>query len=443
MGAKAVETASSRDEILEAVALFAREHVLSKSEFRPGESHVPVSGRVLRPHDIAALVDASLDGWLTSGPRTELFERQIARRLGVRSALMVNSGSSANLLAVSALTSPLLGSRKLIEGDEVITPALGFPTTLNPILQNGLRPVLVDVQLGTYAPQVEEIEAAIGPRTRAVIAAHTLGNPYDADSLAKLCKARGIWLIEDNCDALGSTLNGAPTGSFGDLSTLSFYPAHHITTGEGGMVAFNSPKLRRPLESFRDWGRACYCPPGEDDTCNKRFGWRLGDLPDGYDHKYIYSHIGYNLKSTDIQASLGSSQLACLDEFIKARRDNFAFYSDALAHRDELLLPQATPGSNPSWFGFPMLLRSEFSRSREDFVRFLTARNIGTRLLFGGNLAKQPAYRDVAFRLASDLRGSDEAMNQGFWIGTFPGLTRDMTTYVAKSIEDFLDGAAK
>ena len=402
-----------------------------------------MSGRVLHPRDIASLVDASLDGWLTSGPRTDEFEREVARRLGVRAALMVNSGSSANLLAVSALTSPLLGGRRLMEGDEVITPALGFPTTLNPILQNGLRPVLVDVELGTYAPQIDEVEAAIGPKTRAIIAAHTLGNPYDAESLSKLCRERGIWLIEDNCDALGSTLNGKPTGSFGDMSTLSFYPAHHITTGEGGMVAFNSPKLRRPLESFRDWGRACYCPPGEDDTCNKRFGWKLGGLPDGYDHKYTYSHIGYNLKSTDIQASLGSSQLKSLDGFITARRENFAFYSEALAHRDELLLPRATPGSNPSWFGFPILLRSEFHRSREDLVRFLTARNIGTRLLFGGNLARQPAYRDVEFRLASDLRGADEAMHRGFWIGTFPGLTPEMTAFVVESIEDFLDGRTK
>lgn len=436
-----METESARDGILESVAVFAREHTTSREDFRPGESHVPVSGRVLQPRDLVALVDASLDGWLTSGPRTELFERQIAKRLGVRSALMVNSGSSANLLAISALTSPLLGSRRLVEGDEVITPALGFPTTLNPILQNHLKPVLVDVEVGTYAPRVAEIEAAIGPRTRAIIAAHTLGNPYDADTLGKLCKERGIWLIEDNCDALGSTLNGKPTGSFGDASTLSFYPAHHITTGEGGMVAFDSPKLRRPLESFRDWGRACYCPPGEDDTCSKRYGWKLGDLPEGYDHKYTYSHIGYNLKSTDIQASLGSSQLESLDEFIKARRENFAFYLGALAHRDELLLPRATPGSNPSWFGFPILLDSDFPRSREDFVRFLAGRNIGTRLLFAGNLARQPAYREVEFRFASDLKGADEAMHQAFWIGTFPGLTPAMTMYVTESIEDFLDGA--
>jgi CDP-6-deoxy-D-xylo-4-hexulose-3-dehydrase len=434
-----VNEPATRATVQSEVERYAQRALGNSEDFVPGQTHVPVSGRTLAPQDFVALVEACLDGWLTAGPRTETFERQIAQRLGVRSGLMVNSGSSANLVAVSALTSPLLGSRRLRPGDEVITPALGFPTTLNPIIQNGLQPVLVDVDLGTYAMKVQEVRDAIGPKTRAIIAAHTLGNPFEADVIRDICRERDMWLIEDNCDALGSTLHGRPTGSFGDMSTLSFYPAHHITTGEGGMVAFNSPKLRRPLESFRDWGRACYCPPGEDDTCGRRFDWQLGGLPAGYDHKYIYSHIGYNLKSTDIQASLGSSQLQRLDFFGEMRKRNFRYYMDGLEDRPELLLPRATEGSDPSWFGFPILVRPESGIKRRDLIQFLDERNIGTRLLFGGDLRRQPAYADVEFRLASDLGGADQAMKHGFWIGTFPGLTDEMKAFVVETILEFLE----
>jgi len=432
---------STRSRILEAVQSFGLSRIAETPGFRPGVSHVPVSGRVLSPEDYVALVAASLDGWLTSGPYTEQFERGLAKFVGVRSAVMVNSGSSANLLAIAALTSPLLGRRRLVPGDEVITPALGFPTTISPIVQNGLRPVLIDIELGTYSLSVGELESAIGPRTRAIFAAHTLGNPFDIDAVKKLCEKHGLWLVEDACDALGSTYKGQSVGSFGDLATLSFYPAHHITTGEGGAVLYSSQRLQRPIESFRDWGRSCYCPPGVDNTCGRRFDWKFHTLPEGYDHKYVYSHIGYNLKATDIQASLGLSQLGRILDVGNRRRSNFERYMKHLKGRGEILLPEPTRSSEPSWFGFPIYLRPESGLARRDLIRLLEARNVGSRLLFAGNIARQPGYQNVEFRFASELRNSDLAMENALWIGVFPGLTDEMIDYVAGCIIDFLDGA--
>ena len=427
-----------RQEILARV----RDYVLANAglpAFVPGETPVPVSGKVLDPDDFAALVDASLDGWLTAGRFTQDFERELARYVGARSAVFVNSGSSANLLALSALTSPKLGERALVPGDEVLTVAMSFPTTINPILQNRLKPVVVDVDLGTYDAAPDLLRAAVGPRTRAIMLAHTLGNPFDLDTVLQLCDEHGLWLVEDSCDALGSTYRGKRTGSFGDTATVSFYPAHHITTGEGGAVFVKSPLVRKQVESFRDWGRDCYCETGHDNTCLKRFEWQLGDLPHGYDHKYVYSHVGYNLKATDMQAALGGSQLAKIDRFVDRRRENFAQLSKRLEGVDGLLLPQPTPHSEPAWFGFPITLAEEVGREREELLRFLASRNIGTRLMFGGNILKQPAYRDVDFRVVSDLSNTDIVMRRTFWVGVYPGLTEQMLDYVADSLIEFLE----
>jgi CDP-6-deoxy-D-xylo-4-hexulose-3-dehydrase len=408
-------------------------------DFVPGKTSIPVSGKVIDGDDIANIVDSALDGWLTSGRFTEEFQRELARFIGVRNALFVNSGSSANLVALSALTSPKLGAKALKPGDEVLTVAMGFPTTVNPIIQNGLKPVLVDVELQTYDAISDRLKEAVGPKTRAIMMAHTLGNPFNLDLVKKLCSDHNLWLIEDSCDALGSTYEGQRTGSFGDLATISFYPAHHITTGEGGAVLVKSPLVSRQVESFRDWGRDCYCETGKDNTCQKRFEWKLGDLPEGYDHKYTYSHIGYNLKATDMQAALGLSQLKKLELFIQRRRENFDYLYRGLSEFDSLLLPKATPKSEPSWFGFPITIRPDSGINREALLRYLDERKIGTRLMFAGNIVRQPAYKNVEFRIVGDLKNSDTVMNQTFWIGVYPGLTTPMLDYVIESIGEFND----
>lgn len=432
-----MDTTVTREHILAQVRQFAAKE-LEKPEFRAGVDVVPVSGKVLDPNDFAALVDASLDGWLTAGRFHVDFERALAKYVGARSALFVNSGSSANLVALSGLTSPKLGKRALQPGDEVISVAAGFPTTVNPIIQNGLRPVLVDIELGTYDAVPEMLRAAVSSKTKAIMMAHTLGNPFDLDTVRELCDQHGLWLIEDSCDALGSTYDGQRTGSFGDTATASFYPAHHITTGEGGAVFVKSPLVRKQVESFRDWGRDCYCETGHDDTCHKRFDWQLGDLPKGYDHKYIYSHIGYNLKATDMQAALGLSQLNKLDQYSDARKANFKYLHAKLSGTEGVILPKATPKSDPSWFGFPITLDPSHGISRQALLRFLDERKIGTRLLFAGNLTKQPAYRNVDFKIVGDLTNTDIVMNNTFWVGTYPGLTPTMLDFIADSLVEFL-----
>jgi CDP-6-deoxy-D-xylo-4-hexulose-3-dehydrase len=427
----------TREQILDLVKDYAAEKLAGR-DFVPGETPVPVSGKVLDPADFSAVVDATLDGWFTAGRWHSDFEEKLAGYVGARSALFVNSGSSANLVALSGLTSPKLGRRALQKGDEVLTVAAGFPTTVNPIIQNGLRPVVVDVELGTYDAIADRLREAIGPKTRAIMMAHTRGNPVNLDVVQELCKEHRLWLVEDSCDALGSTYRGQRTGSFGDTATVSFYPAHHITTGEGGAVFVKSPLVRKQVESFRDWGRDCYCETGQDNTCGKRFGWQLGDLPLGYDHKYTYSHIGYNLKATDMQAALGVSQLDKIDGFVEARKENFRYLTSRLEGTEGLILPVATPNSDPSWFGYPITLDPEHPADREELMQFLEERKIGTRLIFAGNLTKQPAYRDVDFRVVGDLTNTDIVMNRSFWIGTYPGLTKPMLDFVADSILEFM-----
>ena len=426
-----------RASILKEVSRFAQVQ-LEKPAFIRGESAVPVSGKVLFPADYEALVDASLDGWLTAGRFHDSFQRALSKYVGARNAIFVNSGSSANLVALSALTSPKLGKKRLLPGDEVITVAAGFPTTVNPIIQNGLRPVVVDIELGTYDAISEQLKEAVGPKTRAIMMAHTLGNPFDLDTVRALCKEHGLWLVEDACDSLGSTYDGQKTGSFGDTATLSFYPAHHITTGEGGAVFVKSPLVRKQVESFRDWGRDCYCETGHDNTCHKRFEWQLGDLPLGYDHKYIYSHIGYNLKATDMQAALGLSQLKNIDAFTQARKGNFKQLYKQLEGVEGLILPKATLKSDPSWFGFPITIDPESSISRQGLLQFLDSRKIGTRLLFAGNLLKQPAYKGVDFRVVGNLKNTDIVMNNTFWVGTYPGLTPEMIDFITESITEYV-----
>lgn len=428
----------SRTAILSDVRKFAAEQLRPKP-FIPGETSVPVSGKILDSEDIAALVDSSLEGWLTAGHFHEEFERALAHYVGVRNALFVNSGSSANLVALSALTSPKLGKRALKPGDEVITVAAGFPTTVNPIIQNRLIPVFVDIQIGTYDAVMDQVREAIGPKTRAIMMAHTLGNPFNIDEVLALCSEHDLWLIEDSCDALGSTYKGRKTGSFGHTATVSFYPAHHITTGEGGAVFVNSPLVKKQVESFRDWGRDCYCATGKDNTCHKRFEWQLGDLPKGYDHKYIYSHIGYNLKATDMQAALGLSQMKKLDRFVTARRSNFNFLKSRLKGIDAFIMPEPTANSDPSWFGFPVTIKPESSIDRTGLLRYLDERKIGTRLLFAGNLLKQPAYRSIEHRVIGDLRNSDLVLNNTFWLGVYPGLDETMLSYVTEVIHDFVE----
>lgn len=431
-----------RKEILALTSRYA-DQLLATKQFIPGEDPVPVSGKVLTSEDFSSLVDSSLDGWLTAGRFTVDFERQLAQFVGARSALFVNSGSSANLVALSGLTSKKLGDRALKPGDEVLTVAMGFPTTVNPIIQNGLRPVVVDVDLDTLDANSARLEEAISPKTKAIMMAHTLGNPFDLDTVQRLCKENNLWLIEDSCDALGSTYRGQRTGSFGDTATLSFYPAHHITTGEGGAVFVKSPLVKKQVESFRDWGRDCYCETGKDNTCAKRYGWKLGDLPEGYDHKYTYSHIGYNLKSTDMQAALGITQLAKVELFIQKRKENYEYLRKHLSKVEGLSIAVATEHSDPSWFGCPITLDPSHPVNREDLLRFLDSRKIGTRLVFAGNITKQPAYKDVDFRVVGDLTNTDIVMTRSFWVGVYPGLTTPMLDYVIESISDFMSGKAK
>lgn len=427
-----------RQNILELVRDYATAKE-ARTPFVPGQTPVPPAGRVLDAGSYVALVDAALDGWLTTGRFNDEFERLIAQRIGVKRALTTNSGSSANLLALSALTSPLLGERTLKPGDEVITAAAGFPTTINPILQNGLVPVFVDSELPTYNPTPQAIEAAIGPRTRAIMLAHALGNPFDAAALRRIADEHGLWLIEDCCDAFGSLLHGQSVGRFGHLGTLSFYPAHHITTGEGGAIFTDDPLLARIVESFRDWGRDCYCAPGKENTCGKRFDWQLGDLPCGYDHKYIYAHAGYNLKMTDMQAALGVAQMPRLDEFIAARRTNFAHLTEKLSACEEfLVLPEATADSMPAWFGYLITLRENAPCNRVDLLRYLDQHKIGTRLLFAGNVTRQPYMKGRAFRISGDLTTANAITERSFWIGVYPRLTPKMLDYAADRISEFL-----
>ena len=412
--------------------LFSKRH--SAKPFEPGKSEIKVTGKFFDFEEIRAAIEASIDFWLTAGPETEKFESNLAKRIGMRHAFMVNSGSSANLLALTALTSKKLGDRRLMPGDEVITVAAGFPTTVAPIIQNNLIPVYIDVDIPTYVANTESIASAIGPKTKAIMMAHTLGNPFNLKVVSELAKKHNLWVIEDNCDALGGTYQGQNLGSFGDLSTLSFYPAHHITTGEGGAVLTKKAILKPIIESFRDWGRDCWCAPGKDNTCLKRYEWQLGELPEGYDHKYTYSHIGYNLKSGDIQAAIGNVQLNRLDWFIEKRRENWKYLRTALTHLEEfLILPEPTVDSNPSWFGFAITVREESPISRDTLVRLLNERNIGTRLLFGGNLLRQPAFIDTPRRVHRSLINSDTVMKSTFWIGVWPGLEVSMLEYVVSS----------
>lgn len=430
---------SLRRQILDLTERYA-DIFLESKPFIPGETAVPVSGKVLTGSDFKALIDSSLDGWLTAGRFTTQFEKELANFVGVRHALFVNSGSSANLVALSGLTSVKLGERALQFGDEVITVAMGFPTTVNPIIQNGLIPVFIDIDLNTLNVNPDLLEQAVSQKTRAVMLAHTLGNPFNLEVVEKLCDKYNLWLIEDSCDALGSTYNGKRTGSYGDIATVSFYPAHHITTGEGGAVFVKSPIVKKQIESFRDWGRDCYCETGKDNTCAKRFGWQLGDLPKGYDHKYIYSHIGYNLKATDMQAAIGISQLAKIDTFVSRRKLNFQYLYERLQGVEQISLCEATPNSDPAWFGFPITLKPDLKKNREDLLAFLNNRKIGTRLVFAGNMTKQPAYKNTNFKIIGDLKNSDVVMERSFWIGVYPGLSNEMLEYVSDSIKDFLAG---
>ncbi len=425
---------AERSALLDAVARYARKALAPKA-FIPGVTPVPPSGKVIGAPELTSMTDAVLDGWLTTGRFNEEFEQALATRLGVTHVLTTNSGSSSNLLAFSALTSPLLGERAIRPGDEVITVAAGFPTTVNPILQNGAVPVFVDVHLPTYNIDVSQLEAALSGRTRAVMIAHTLGNPFDLASVRAFCDAHQLWLIEDCCDALGSRYDDRQVGSFGDIGTLSFYPAHHITTGEGGAVFTSNATLKRALESFRDWGRDCYCAPGCDNTCGRRFCWKLGELPEGYDHKYTYSHLGYNLKMTDMQAACGVAQLKRLDDFVTARKQNFARLHERLqACSDFLLLPEATPNSSPAWFGFPITLRDNTGTTRNDLVGYLDEHKIGTRLLFGGNLTRQPYMLGRTFRTVGALPNTDHIMHNTFWVGVWPGLGDTQIDYIADTI---------
>jgi len=434
------ELAKLRDQILALSAQYA-ELAHGAKPFVAGTSAVPPSGKVIGAQEMRFLVDSCLDFWLTTGRFNAEFELQLAKATGTRRTLTTNSGSSANLLAITALTSHVLGDKALKPGDEVITCATGFPTTVNPIMQNGLIPVFLDVEMGTYNIDVARLESALSPRTRAIMIAHALGNPFDLDAVTTFVRKHDLFLIEDSCDALGATYRDKKVGTFGALGTLSFYPAHHITMGEGGAVLCNSTIFMRIVESIRDWGRDCYCDPGKDNTCKQRFGWKLGELPFGYDHKYIYSHLGYNLKITDMQAAVGLAQLQRLDGFVAARRRNWQYLRDGLRHlEDVFILPVATANSEPSWFGFCLTLRPDAPFDREDMLRFLNEeKKIGTRLLFGGNLLRQPYMKDRNFRVAGSLDNSDFVMNRTFWIGVYPGLTENHLDFVIETLTDYIN----
>lgn len=426
-----------RQEIANLVQQYA-DIVYAPKPFVAGTTPVPVSGKVIGAAELKNMVEASLDGWLTTGRFNTMFEERLAKYLGVKYLITVNSGSSANLVAFSTLTSPKLGNRAIKQGDEVIGVAAGFPTTVNPIIQFGAVPVFVDVDLATHNIDASKIEAAISLKTKAIMLAHSLGNPFNLDVVTTLCKKYNLWLVEDCCDALGATYNGQMVGTFGDIATLSFYPAHHITMGEGGAVFTNNAELKQIAESFRDWGRDCYCPPGKDNTCNKRFCWKLGNLPEGYDHKYTYSHLGYNLKISDMQAACALAQLDRVDEFIAARKANFAYLKNRLQTcADYLHLPEATPNSDPSWFGFPVVLKEGAGVKRVDLLNFLDQNKIGTRLLFAGNLTRQPYMIGRNYRISGELTHTDIVMNQTFWIGLYPGLNEEMLSFVVEKIEVF------
>jgi CDP-6-deoxy-D-xylo-4-hexulose-3-dehydrase len=430
-----------RNQISELVQQYA-DIAYAPKTFVPGQTAVPVSGKVIGANELKMMVDASLDGWLTTGRFNAMFEQRLAQFLGVKYLITVNSGSSANLVAFSTLTSSKLGDRAIKQGDEVIGVAAGFPTTVNPIIQFGAVPVFVDVDLATHNIDASKIEAAITSRTRAIMLAHSLGNPFNLDVVTALCRKYKLWLVEDCCDALGATYNGQKVGTFGDMGTLSFYPAHHITMGEGGAVFTNNAELKLIAESFRDWGRDCYCAPGKDNTCGKRFCWTKkdlgGDLPDGYDHKYTYSHLGYNMKISDMQAACALAQMDRVEEFIAKRRANFAYLKNRLASvADFLHLPEATPNSEPSWFGFPLIVRDSAGVKRADLINFLEENKIGTRLLFAGNLTKQPYMAGRNYRVSGELTNTDVVMNQTFWLGTFPALGQEQLDYIAGKLEEF------
>jgi CDP-4-dehydro-6-deoxyglucose reductase, E1 len=426
-------TTPERQAVLDAARAFHRAKPPRK--IVPGVDYIPVTGKVLDEDDLAQLIEASLDMWLTAGRFADQFEKEFAKFCGQKFALLVNSGSSANLVAFSALTSPRLGDRRIRAGDEVITVAAGFPTTVNPIIQNGCVPVFVDVLLGTYEIDISQLELARSEKTKAVMIAHTLGNTFNAKAVKEFCDKYGLWLVEDCCDAIGASIGDKPIGTFGDIATVSFYPAHHITMGEGGAVLTSNPILKLAAESFRDWGRDCWCPPGKDNTCKKRYDWQLGDLPKGYDHKYIYSHVGYNLKVSDMQAAIGCSQLKKLPGFIEKRRANFEYLMTKLQGLDDVLeLPRSAPDSKPSWFGFAITLKPNAKVTRNELVKKLESEKIGTRLLFGGNLLKQPAYREIKKRVIGDLKNTDRIMNDTFWVGVWPGLETEHLDYTAARI---------
>ncbi len=408
--------------------------------FVSGVSQIPVSGKVFDEEDLEYLIEASLDFWLTEGRFVDEFEKKFKHWFGLRVCELVNSGSSANLIAVAALTSPQLGDRALKPGDEVITTAEGFPTTVNPIIQNGLVPVFLDADIPTYNIDTSLLEEAVSEKTKAIMIAHTLGNPFDLDEVMRVAKKYDLWVIEDCCDAVGAEYKGRKVGTFGDIATVSFYPAHHITMGEGGAVLSKHLKLKKIIESFRDWGRDCWCPPGTSNTCAKRFEWQLGDLPYGYDHKYIYSHIGYNLKLTDMQAAVGVSQLKKLDGFIQKRRENFEYLNTKMKEfEDVLILPEPTPGSNPSWFGYPISVREDAGFSRNELVQAFEQNNIATRLLFGGNLLRQPAYRNIEHRVVGTIENADKVMNHTLWIGLYPGLSEEQFDFMAEVVRDLIN----
>ena len=431
------KTKEIRKKILDLVRLYSDYNFQNKN-FIEGETDIPVSGKVIGTLELQNMVEASLDGWLTTGRFNKNFEDKLSIFLGVKCLLTVNSGSSANLIAFSTLTSSKLKERSIQKNDEVITVAAGFPTTVNPIIQFGAIPVFVDVKIPTYNIDENLIEEAITKKTKAIMLAHTLGNPFNVKKIKEICDKYNLWLIEDSCDALGSKFNNQFVGTFGDLATLSFYPAHHITMGEGGAVFTNSIKLKRIAESFRDWGRDCYCEPGKDNTCNKRFGWKLGDLPFGYDHKYTYSHLGYNMKITDMQAACGLAQLDRLEGFIKKRKENFNYlYKNLKELEDFLMLPEPEKNSEPSWFGFPLSLKKNNQYNRNDLTKYLDANKIGTRLLFSGNLTKQPYMKNINFKVHGNLTNTDFIMENTFWIGLYPGLSQEHLEYSVLKIKNF------